>query len=278
MIRRLPYARPFDWDHLLGFLGRRAIAGVEWCDGESYRRTVRVGRRAGVLRAWNDAVRGEVVVEVPSQLKDAGERIAARMRGLFDLDHRPARLRRALGADPLLGPILRERPGIRLPGAWDGFEIAVRAVVGQQVSVAAARGLLGRLAAETGERIEGEGGEEAILFPDARRLANAALRGMPASRLATLRAVAEAVASRKLVLERNAPVESAVAKLCAIRGIGEWTAGYVGMRALGAPDAFPAGDLVLRRAAGGITARELSALAESWRPWRAYASMLLWSR
>lgn len=273
-ILRLLYTPPFDWDHILGFLAGRAIANVEWCDGASYARTVRIGRRTGVIRVHHEPGRRAVVVEIPANLEPAREEIATRVRGLFDLDHDPRALRRALASDPLLGPILHARPGIRVPGGWDGFEIAVRAVVGQQVSVAAARGVLGRLAARLGERVG-----DAILFPEARRLAAAELQGgMPSSRIATLKALAEAAGSGRLILKRGAPADEAAAALRSIRGIGAWTAGYIAMRALGDADAFPSGDLVLRRTAGGLTARDLELRAESWRPWRAYASILLWSR
>lgn len=275
----LPYRAPYDWDHVLSFLAFRAIAGVEACDARGYRRTFRLGAGSGVLEVWNDARRRRLVVAFPAACAIYEEEIARRVRGLFDLDHEPGELATALSSDPLIGPILQARPGIRVPGAWDGFEIAVRAVVGQQVSVAAARGVLSRIAAEHGERIDETDSRCALLFPDAERLAGVALdRGMPRARIATLQALAEAAASQRLPLKRGGEPGAAIAALRAIRGIGEWTAGYVAMRALGARDAFPAGDLVLRRAAGGLTTRELGARAEAWRPWRAYATMLLWSR
>jgi AraC family transcriptional regulator of adaptative response / DNA-3-methyladenine glycosylase II len=268
----LRYEPPLDWEHLQGFLARRAIAGVERCDETRYERTVAVGGARGTLRVRNDPRRSGLRVDLAPELTPHAEEIGRRLRGLFDLDHDPAELETAFRNDPLLVRLLRRHPGIRVPGAWDGFEIAVRAVAGQQVSVSAARNLLGRITAHLGEPL----GDDRFLFPEPARFAELD-EGMPGARLATLHAVAALAAAGQLALERGSDPAVATAALRAIRGIGDWTAGYIAMRALGDRDAFPAGDLVLRKVAGNVSARELASRAENWRPLRAYACMLLWS-
>lgn len=231
---RIPYRAPFDWDGVLTWLGTRAIAGLEAVHDGAYVR--------GPARVTHD---GSAIV--------AHRAAAARVRRLFDLDADPDAVHRVLARDPLLAPLVRKRPGVRVPGAWDPFELAVRAIVGQQVSVAGARTLLGRIAARHG------------LAPAA--LAEAEIDGMPRRRAETIRTLARAVRDGEIVLGRD--------DLTRLPGIGPWTASYIAMR-LGDPDAFPAGDLVLRRNAGIVSERELLARAERWRPFRAYAAMLLW--
>jgi AraC family transcriptional regulator of adaptative response / DNA-3-methyladenine glycosylase II len=201
----------------------------------------------------------------PERLLD----VTGRVRRMFDLACDPAAATAALGRDPLLRPLLQRWPGTRIPGAWDGFELAVRAILGQQVSVAAATTLAGRLAAHAG----GDG------YPAPERLADAALErlGVPARRAQALRALGRAAATGRL--DFGAP-DLLRAELLALPGIGPWTAEYVALRGAGDPDAFPAGDLALRKAvaAGGppVSERALAERAEAWRPWRGYAAMLLW--
>jgi len=201
-------------------------------------------------------------------------------RRVFDLAADPQRIGVELAADPLVGPLLRARPGLRIPGAWDPFECAVRAVLGQQVSVAAGRTFAVRLVQRLGAVIRGGSDGLTHLFPDAATLAAAPLEslGMTRSRQATLRALARAVLERRV--DFDAAPEEVVVALTAIPGIGSWTAQYVALRALGEPDAMPTGDLVLRRmAAPGqrlLSARELEERARAWRPWRGYAVMQLW--
>lgn len=238
MLTVCPYRPPFDWDTLASWLRTRAIQGVETVDEHSYTR----GKT--IVRHEQGAVRVYGTVDA-----------ARRARRLFDLDADPAAIAAVLGRAPLLGPLLRRKPGIRVPGAWDPFELAVRAIVGQQVSVAGARTLLGRIASEHGFAPE--------------RLADAEIGGMPRRRAETIRLLARAVAAKEIVLGRD--------DLTRLPGIGPWTANYIAMR-LGDPDAFPAGDLILRRHAGDLSERELLRRAEAWRPFRAYAAMLLWTR
>jgi AraC family transcriptional regulator of adaptative response / DNA-3-methyladenine glycosylase II len=199
-----------------------------------------------------------------------------RARLVLGLDQDHGEIDRALSADARLAPLVEALPRLRVAGAWDGFELTVRAVLGQQVSVAAGRGLAERLALRHGEPLPQPVGSLERLFPTPEALAAAEITGMPASRARALGALAAAVAAG-LVIDERQDLETARAALLELPGIGPWTVEYVAMRALRDPDAFPAGDLVLRNALGGISARELLARAEAWRPWRAYAAMHLWT-
>jgi AraC family transcriptional regulator, regulatory protein of adaptative response / DNA-3-methyladenine glycosylase II len=212
------------------------------------------------------------VVEIDASDPRAG----GRARLVLGLDQDHGEIDRALSSDPLLAPLVEARPRLRVAGAWDGFELAVRAVLGQQVSVAAGRGLAERLARRHGEPLPQPVGSLERLFPAAQRLATAEIIGMPGSRARALGALAAAV-SDGLVIDERQDLEAARAALLELPGIGPWTVEYVAMRALRDPDAFPSGDLVLRNALGGIGARELLGRAEAWRPWRAYAAMHLWT-
>ena len=246
LVLRLPYRKPFDWEGLLGWLGARAIAGVEEVRDGVYRRgDVEVSNGDGFLR-----------LRVPStgNLIDVVERV----RRLFDLRADPAVIAAHLARDPLLKPRLAKYPGVRVPGAWDPFETAVRGVLGQQISVKRATLLAGELAAQFG------------ITP--KTLADADIRGMPGARAETIRRLARATLDGTLVLDGSRSLEETVEHLKTIPGVGDWTAHYIAMRAASEPDAFPAGDLGLRKAYPG----DLLSRAERWRPWRAYAAMLLW--
>ncbi len=266
---RLGVRAPFAWEPLLAFLAARATPRVEQVEGDAYRRTLAIDPHRGWLEARYE--RGRVRLEVGPGLVPALAAVVARVRRLLDLDASPARIAEALGADPDLGPRLRARPGLRVPGAIDGFELAARAVLGQQVSVAAATTIAGRLADALGEPIETPwpGLDRLWPSPDA-IVAASPLPGMPARRAAALEAIAREC-------QRGLPIDGASdrAWLGAIDGVGPWTLAYVAMRAGGDPDAFPDSDLALRRALG-VDAAGLRARAEAWRPWRAYAAMALW--
>jgi len=242
------YSSPYDWPLLAAWLRARAIEGVESVGDETYARDGAVVRHDPGRFALR--ISGGVDAEV-------------RARRLFDVDADPRLIHATLAKDRLLAPLLLKRPGIRVPGAWDPFELAVRAIVGQQVSVAAARTILGRIAAAHG------------FAPD--RLADAPIDGMPRRRAETIRVLARAVASGEVVLERRASLDESIAMLTALPGIGPWTAHYIAMRALGEADALPSGDLILRRNGGNVTERELLRRAEAWRPFRSYGAMLLWT-
>jgi AraC family transcriptional regulator of adaptative response / DNA-3-methyladenine glycosylase II len=259
---RLLARRPFDGARLLAFLRDRAIPGVERVEDDGYARIVRAGERWGVVRVR--LLEDGLSVDVDPALGRGLMRITARLRVLFDLDARPDAIAQALSSDPILGPLVAKRPGLRVPGAFDPFEAAARAILGQQVSVKAATTLAGRVA----ERFGAEVLPGWRRFPSAREIAAASVDelaaiGLPGARAATLRDVAAAFTT-------------GVPDLVGIRGVGDWTRQYVAMRARHDPDAFPAGDLGVKKALG-LTEREALARSEAWRPWRAYAVMHLWT-
>lgn len=285
---RLPLREPYDWDGVLAFLGPRAVPGLERVDGGAYRRAAALpgpdGRPlAGVIEVRRAPRGGALLLAVPPALAGALLPLAARTRALFDLDADPAAIAERLAADPLLAPLVRARPGLRVPGAWEPWELAARAVLGQQVSVKGATTLAGRLTAALGAPLPGADGWR--LFPSPAAVAKADLSrlGVPRARAAALRTLAAAVRDGAVDLAAPGGADAARAALRALPGIGAWTAEYVALRALGDPDAWPDGDLGLRRAvarlAGGPppTPRVLRALAEAWRPWRAYATLHLWT-
>jgi len=281
---RLPARPPFDAAPLLRFLGARALPGVEEVTDGVYRRTVRLDGECGVVEIR--ALRGEAGVRVrwPAAASRPLLALSSRTARLFDLEADVATIQAHLRRDPMLAAAIPSA-GIRVPGAWDPFELGVRALLGQQVSVAAARTLAARLVRLCGAPLPGGArGTLTHLFPAPDGVAAADLSriGLTRARAAALRAFAATVARGGLDLTVAAGLDEQVARLTALPGIGAWTAHYVAMRALGDPDAFPAGDLGLRRAfaRGGHlpTGRELMAHAERWRPWRAYAVIALWTK
>src|SRR5256886_4096474 len=278
---RLAYRPPYDWAHLRDFLAARAITGVERVDARGYARTVACegGHALICVRALTgeDALELRVRGAPPAALLQ----LASVARRAFDLAADPARIGVELATDPLVGPLVRKRPGLRIPGAWDAFECAVRAVLGQQVSVAAGRTFAARVVERAGVAIRGGADGLTHLFPTAASLAGANLDhlGITRTRAATLHALARAVLERRL--DFSAAPEALAAALTALPGIGPWTAQYVALRALGEPDALPTGDLVLRRMAappgrGSLTTRELDERSREWRPWRGHAGVDLW--
>jgi AraC family transcriptional regulator of adaptative response / DNA-3-methyladenine glycosylase II len=271
---RLPYRPPFDWESLLAFLARRAIPGVEETVSGAYRRSFAVDGRDGIVEVRHDervhALEARIRFGEPLSLLP----IVTRLRAMFDLAADTSAIAQHFCRDPLIGPLVEKYPGLRVPGAWDGFELAVRAILGQQVSVAAASTVAGRLARQFGERLSvSDPGGLTHVFPAADALADAVLAGMPRVRAQAIRALARAVVSGDVVL--SVTEEDSLASLARIRGIGHWTAQYIAMRALREPDAFPVNDLGLLRAAA-LTAAQLRERAEGWRPWRAYAAVYLW--
>lgn len=277
---RLGYRPPYDWNALLAFLAARATPGVEQVVDGSYRRSIALNNKCGVLdvRQLPQAHALEVRVRFPESASLL--QIVTRVRAMFDLAADPAAISAHFGRDPLLGPLARRHPGLRVPGAWDGFELAVRAILGQQVTVRGATTLAGRLAQMFGEPLEfTDAGGLSRVFPQAQVLADAKFNGMPVARVRAIRSLAAAVAGNDLSFDSRTPGENLLARFRELDGVGDWTTQYVAMRALNEPDAFPAGDLVLRRAAGNSHALTTAALlkcAENWRPWRAYAAMYLW--
>jgi len=278
---RLPYRPPLPWDALLGFLAARATPGIETVEDGAYRRTIRVGDEAAAIEVRPNTDRHHVVlrVDAPDHLRLID--VVERVRRVLDLGADPDRIADHLRRDRRLRRMVERLPGLRVPGAWDPFELTVRAILGQQVTVRGATTLAGRLVARFGTPVD-LGAGLTRLFPLPEALADAPLEqiGLPAARAKTIRSLATAVAEGRLALESAQGTEELVARLCALPGIGPWTAEYVAMRALGEPDAFPASDLGVRTAlgngAGSLPAKKVAELAEAWRPWRAYAVMYLW--
>ena len=280
---RLDFREPYDFDALLAFLSARAIPGVEQVADGEYRRTVRIGKHAGFVAVRRDPERRALVATASYSLAGVLMTVAARLRIQFDLDAPPPELLRVHFEDePVLAKSIARRPGLRVPGAFDGFETAVRAILGQQVSVAGATTLSGRFAERFGTPLRG--GAEGLVrtFPDAARIAKTSAKeiaaiGLPLKRAESIRATAHAVESGAIRLEPGTDPQAAIDGLVALPGIGPWTAQYLAMRALRWPDAFPAGDLGLAKAMRVKAARDMERRAEPWRPWRAYAAMHLWS-
>lgn len=284
---RLAYRPPYDFGAMLEFLRTRALPALELVDENSYARVLAPpddGSAPGWVRvsAWPGggyALRVHIEGAAPARMPS----IVARARRVFDLDADPRPIAATLSAEPKLRTLLQQCPGLRLPGGWDGFEVAVRAILGQQVSVAAARTLATRLVRVYGQALEtplAPGLERAFPTPAALAEADLATIGVMGARAETIRNVARALRDGRVDFKPKRTLEEFVAGWVALRGIGPWTAQYIALRALGHPDAFPAQDLVLRRAAGGdggsLSARALLGRAEAWRPWRAYSVIHLW--
>jgi AraC family transcriptional regulator of adaptative response / DNA-3-methyladenine glycosylase II len=284
---RLSYRPPYDWDAMLAFLRARAIDGVEWIEGDTYCRTVLQDGLTGTVEIGHlpDQASLNATIRFPSVR--ALPAIVGRIRRVFDLGADVAAIGAHLAQDPLLAPLIAERPGLRAPGGWDGFELAVRAVLGQQVTVEAGRKLGSRLTQICGTGLPaGQRNRPALrlAFPTAAQVTAADLSalGMPNARKAALVALAQAALQDPSLFQPQGTVEETVARLRAIRGIGEWTAHYIALRAVRETDAFPASDIgLLRGAAIGVGARPSPAVlqdrAETWRPWRAYAAQHLWA-
>lgn len=276
---RLDYRAPYDWARLLGFLRGRAIPGVEIVGDDHYRRVVHIDGHVGEIIVRQDTGRSALRLTVSPSLLPVLMPLVARVRRMFDLDAHPDAIARVLGRDKALAKYLAARPGLRVPGAIDPFEASIRALLGQQVTVVAATTLAGRFAAQFGAAYQGDGlthrfptpAEVAKLTPD--RIAKI---GMPGKRGAAIHALARALVDGTLRLDAVADLDTFVAKLVEMPGIGPWTAHYLAMRALHLPDAFPAMDLGVQKALGMSGKRAAEERAEAWRPYRAYAVLHLW--
>jgi AraC family transcriptional regulator of adaptative response / DNA-3-methyladenine glycosylase II len=286
---RLGYRPPFDWARMLRYLTFRAIPGVEDISEARYRRTFRLGAARGTLgiapgrkpNTLDISIRDDLHARnnVPAPIRQ----IAARARRIFDLDAEPTAIAAAFADDPVLGPRLARAGDIRVPGAFDGFELGVRAILGQQVSVKGATTLAGRVVKRCGEALARPDGRLTHYFPTAEALAEADLSGLglTGGRISALKNFARAVADGAVGFSPAASLDDKIAELCAVPGIGPWTAHYIALRAVGEPDAFPAADLGLRKAAGNgetISTRAMEEMAQAWRPWRGYAALLLWTQ
>jgi AraC family transcriptional regulator of adaptative response / DNA-3-methyladenine glycosylase II len=278
---RLPFRAPLDTDPLLDFLSVRAVAGIESVVDGTYRRSLQLpfGSAVVALTPAPDHVACHLRLDDLRDLPAAVERC----RRLLDLDADPVAVDTFLAADALLEPLVRKHPGLRVPGHVDGFEVLVRAIVGQQVSVAGARTVIGRIVAALGDPLVAPDGDITTRFPGAAALAEAPddALPMPTTRAATIRRAAAAVAAGELVVDPGVDRDELRTRLLAMPGIGAWTADYVALRALGDPDVFLPGDLGVRRAleplGGPGDPRGAAARAEAWRPWRSYALTHLWT-
>ena len=277
----LAYQPPYDWSAMLQFLSTRAVAGMEVVADGVYSRSIGLNGVHGTFSigsAQGDAL--ELVLDFPDV--SAVPEILVRLRRMFDLDADLPSIHRQLVLDPLMKRLIAQRPGLRVPGAWDGLELAIRAVLGQQITVSAAIRLASKLVAQYGAPVQSPLAGVTHVFPEASVLAKAGLAtlGMPKSRGRTLSGVAQALLEDPLLFEPGR--EDGVTRLLALHGIGEWTAQYIALRQLRKPDAFPSGDVGLINAlaaleSGPMTARELLLRAEAWRPHRGYAAQLLWT-
>jgi AraC family transcriptional regulator of adaptative response / DNA-3-methyladenine glycosylase II len=281
---RLAYHPPYDWESLLRFLAGRAVPGVEEVVAGAYRRTFSLQGRHGILQVR----RGKTVHALEARIRFAEPLallpIVTRLRAMFDLAADTAVIAEHFRRDLLLKRLVKKYPGLRVPGAWDGFELAVRALLGQQITVTAARGLAGRLVATYGKPLAGGGEGLSHVFPGAERLVDADLStlGLTRARAAALGSLARAVVADPQIFGPRRSLEEAIVKLRALPGVGEWTAQYIAMREMREPDAFPAADIGLMRAMADRKGRRptpgaLLARAERWRPWRAYAAQHLWA-
>ncbi len=279
---KLAYRAPLAWAHLLRFLAGRGAVGVEAGEGGRYLRTVAVGAHQGWLAAEPVQEAAMMWVTLSASLLPVLPQVLARLRRTLDLDANAVVIDAHLGADARLAPLVRATPGLRVPGAFDGFELALRAILGQQVTVKAATTLFGRFARRFGIEISTPHASLTHLAPRAEVIAQASQQqlielGLTARRAETISRMAQAVASGAIVLEPGPDPEAVMAAMQALPGIGPWTAHYIAMRALRHPDAWPDGDLGLLHALGLKSHRELRAAAEPWRPWRSYAALHLWN-
>ncbi len=285
---KLAYRPPFKWHSMLDFLAVRATPGVEWIEQDNYYRTITLYKETGIISVRPIPNKHYLRLSVPLNLSRFLFQIAERIRRLFDLQADPVQICDHLCSDPLLKTAATS--DFRLPGAWEPFEIAVRAILGQQITVQAATTLMGRLVERCGSPLPESAQSDSYprlthLFPTPAQIATADMSGLGTTnqRLAAVQALAAAVLEEKLSFTTPTTLEEAIEALTALPGIGSWTAHYIAMRGLSEPDAFPAGDLILRRTVAPtpdkpLTEKQLLKTAEAWRPWRAYAAILLWQK
>ena len=279
---RLTFRPPFNLSRTLAFLAPRAIRGVEHVTDRTYARTVSYSDKHGWLRVKRSKYKNALSVEIASSLSTVLQNVLAKVRDLFDLHARPDVVDSHLAESKRLAPLIRKRPGLRVLGAFDGFELAWRAILGQQVSVTGATTLAGRFAQSFGEPANTPIDDLILYTPTASRVAAStpakiAKLGMPRKRGATLHALAKVLADEPTLLDPGRSVSDTNDRLLAVPGIGPWTASYIAMRALRWPDAFPDGDLGLKHALKETSSSRIRKLAEPWRPFRSYAAMHLWA-
>jgi AraC family transcriptional regulator, regulatory protein of adaptative response / DNA-3-methyladenine glycosylase II len=278
----LSYRPPYDWKGVLDFLKARELKGAEWVTDHFYARTVCLRKHQGWIKVTQAKNKNALVVEFTHSLTPALPMLLNRIRDLFDLSARPEIINNHLGRDKILGPLVRRNPGLRVPGAFNGFEMGLRAILGQQVTVKSATTVAGRLVARLGEPIATPYPELNRLTPTPARVAKATIddlaqNGIISARCKSIAALAQAEVSGvplENTVHRNP--DTTIARLTELPGVGPWTAHYIAMRALRWPDAFPAGDVAVLKSLGGITAKQADEMSQRWRPWRSYAVLHLW--
>jgi AraC family transcriptional regulator, regulatory protein of adaptative response / DNA-3-methyladenine glycosylase II len=280
---QLAYRPPYDWEGVLHFLAGRELKGVEWVTATAYARTVHLGNAKGWIRVTQPKQNNTLTLQFSRSLTPVLPTLLTRIRELFDLNARPDMISAHLGADDRLAPFVQQNPGMRVPGAFNGFELGLRAIIGQQVTVKAATTIGCRLAEQFGESIVTAHPQLNRLTPSAQRLAKAdigdiARLGIVRVRSQSIICLAQAQVSGDLALDGGVHYkpEEAIRRLVELPGIGQWTAHYIAMRALRWPDAFPKEDIVVRNRLGGVSAKQAESMSQSWRPWRSYAVMHLW--
>jgi len=283
-VLQLSYRPPYDWKGLLAFLSARALKGIEHVTDESYARTVQFGKARGWIRVTQSKRHHALLLEFTHTLTPVLPTLLGRVRALFDLDARPDVIAKRLGKDAHLARAVKANPGLRVPGAFSGFEMGLRAILGQQVTVKAATTIACRFVEAFGESIAMPVPELNRLTPSPARIARASIddiarHGIVAARAKSIIALAKAEGSGEICLEGGAHhnPDDSIRQLAKLPGIGPWTAHYIAMRAMRWPDAFPKEDIAVRNNLGGVSAREAEALSQPWRPWRSYAVMHVWS-
>lgn len=277
----LHYEPPYDWPGVLAFLQKRLLRGAERIADGAYEHTARLGVHVGRVHVSHTPTAPALEVRVTRSLQPVLEEVVQRVRHVFDVGARPGIIAAHLVRDPLLADAVARAPGLRVPGAFDGFELAVRAILGQQITVKAAATLAGRFVAAFGDPVETPQPELTHLGPTPARVAALdpdaiASLGIVRARAASIVALAHEVAAGRLVLEAGADPDATMSQLVRLPGIGRWTAHYIALRALRWADAFPKEDIVLQKQMGGLTARQAEARSQPWRPWRSYATLYLW--
>jgi AraC family transcriptional regulator of adaptative response / DNA-3-methyladenine glycosylase II len=280
---QVSYRPPYDWQGSLAFLKNRELKGVEWVTQSSYARTVHLGTSKGWIRLTQSKSKNALNLEFTHSLSPVLPALLNRVRDLFDLNARPELISKHLAADKVLRPLVKANPGMRVPGAFNGFEMGLRAILGQQVTVKAATTVACRLIASFGEPIETPFPELTRLTPMPARIARASVEqlarlGIISARCKSILALAQAQASGSLSLDsgnHHSP-ENTIERLAELPGIGLWTANYIAMRALRWPDAFPKEDIAVRKNLGGVTAKRAEEISQAWRPWRSYAVLHIW--
>jgi AraC family transcriptional regulator, regulatory protein of adaptative response / DNA-3-methyladenine glycosylase II len=280
---QLAYRPPYDWEGVLQFLAGRELKGIEWVTDASYARTVRLGDFRGWIRVSHLKQKSSLLLEFTHSLTPVLPALLTRVRDLFDLNARPDVISGHLSQDKRLAELVKQTPGMRVPGAFNGFELGLRAIIGQQVTVKSATTIGCRVAEAFGERIVTPHAELSRLTPTPARLAKATVDdisrlGIVSMRSRSIIALAQAQVLGEMALDggiHHKP-DDAIRRMVELPGIGQWTAHYIAMRALRWPDAFPKEDIVVRNRLGGVSAKEAEEMSQSWRPWRSYAVMHLW--